>query len=240
MLHILLVNNDSYEQAHLVTMLKQSGLGIFFHKVALDQDFKVKEIAGLFFDVLIIDFDALDTDFYNGNDFVKNIPYKVILSSRKKDALKAFKFNAFDFFDKKTMSPLELIKILVRIKFYTESVSNTFQIKKVFELMQLDKKISFRVMNSYYLIKPNEIVYIKSHANGCLIHVQGNDDFISTEPLLEVKRKMPKSVFVAINKEMILNLMFLSRINLHNNTFTIDWKGKNEVFPIDIIENYKL
>ncbi len=137
-------------------------------------------------------------------------PYVIFITAYDKYAIKAIKNSVFDYL-LKPVDKRELLKSLSR--FYTVYSKDGRNINYTDLLETISfKQIKFSTFGGFFVINPDDIIYIKADWNYSKIY-SGTDDYETvTTNIGSVEKMLPDNSFMRINRSTIINLKYLSRV----------------------------
>lgn len=182
----------------------------------------VETISALKPDIVFLDLDLNDENGFTVLDKLKNINFEIIVTARNKDAAhKAFEYNATHFL-LKPFYPLELRKAVnraIRNKLAFEKANK--HESEVIKYTPGDN-IQYETNNTIYKVSTQDIVYIQSNGNQCIIVLKSGQRHISDKILKKYGNKLIKNNFYRISHSHLINLDYVTRLNENKNLQAIE------------------
>ncbi|MDI1254866.1 MAG: LytTR family DNA-binding domain-containing protein [Flavobacterium sp.] len=150
--------------------------------------------------------------------FMKVVPKIVVLTKGKELAYQAIKHEIFDYLVK-PLNVHELRKTLIKFERNTEALPTTICIKSY---------------GDYRFIDTEDIVYAKADNNSTDIFMNNGDMVTAFKTMKHFENTLPEE-FIRIHNSYIINMNYVGRIHLGNNTCYI----KNSKIQIPFSKSYK-
>ncbi|MGK4566678.1 LytR/AlgR family response regulator transcription factor [Flavobacterium sp. 3HN19-14] len=150
--------------------------------------------------------------------FMKVVPKIVVLTKGKELAYQAIKHEIFDYLIK-PLNVNELRKTLIKFERNTEALPTTLSIKSY---------------GDYRFIDTEDIVYAKADNNSTDIFMANGDMVTAFKTMKHFENTLPDE-FIRIHNSYIVNINYVGRIHLGNNTCYI----KNSKIQIPFSKSYK-
>jgi two-component system LytT family response regulator len=150
----------------------------------------------------------------------------VFVTAYNEYALKAFKYNAFDYL-LKPVNPLELHDTLTRLQETTYSAKQLIQQS----LQNHDmKRVVVKTTKEIFIIELGDIVRCEASQGYTYFYLKDNKKILSSKTLKEYDDIMPDDIFVRVHQSHLVNLNYVA---LYNRDGTIILKNKDAV-PVSI------
>jgi len=153
----------------------------------------------------------------NGFDVLKELhdhklnPYIIFTTAFDNHAIQAIKAGAFDYL-LKPIDPGELAVAIEKVHSDIELHSLEQRINSLEKVVHNHRKLRFNTRSGYILIHPDEIFYIQADWNYSEIYLSKEKHEIISMTLGSVEELLPKETFVRINRSIIINRNFITKI----------------------------
>lgn len=154
--------------------------------------------------------------FVNANLVPDKIPFEVIfVTSYDKYAINAIKFSALDYL----LKPIEIKDLDNAISKAIDRVNDKKNTQpQIVNLLHTlseetdEHKIAVHLADNVKLIDPKTILFIEADGSYCHIHTSNNESYITSKYLKDFEDYFGQhSVFVRINKSILLNTKYIER-----------------------------
>lgn len=146
------------------------------------------------------------------------------MSTRKKDAYMAFKYDLFDFI-LKPISPHAVKKTLLKLK------------KK--SITKCNDRICLRSNKDFRYLKTSEILYLKADNNTTDFHMLDGTVVPGYKTLKKYESILPEN-FLRIHRSYIINRDYIRRVQFGNQTCTLQTNQTKLPFTKSFIDNINL
>lgn len=147
-------------------------------------------------------------------------------------AIEAIRHSAFDFLTK----PVRVLELQKAIQRFQADKQKETKANKYDELLEriAPKKLKFKTRSSTVFINPNDIVYVQADGNYAEIFLSGLKSEYITGYLSTVHEQLPSSTFIRINRSVVINSKFLSKIDRKKKLCYINHEGRELSFQIPV------
>lgn len=150
----------------------------------------------------------------------------VFVTAYNEYALKAFKYNAFDYL-LKPVDPVELDSTLHRLKDTTYSGKQLIQQS----LQNHDmKRVVVKTTKEIFIIELKDIVRCEASQGYTYFYLKDNKKILSSKTLKEYDDIMPEEIFVRIHQSHLVNLNYVA---LYSRNGIVVLKNKEEI-PVSV------
>ena len=94
------------------------------------------------------------------------------------------------------------------------------------------RKKRFNTRSGFVMLNLSDILYVDADGNYSKIYLSNNTQEIVTQSLGQMEEELPPTNFFRINRSIIINIKYLTRVNRRNRTCVISFGEKNIEFPI--------
>jgi two-component system LytT family response regulator len=161
-------------------------------------------------------------------------PDVIFVTAYDKFAITAIRYAAFDYL-LKPVNKEELKDALERLLAKTSESDKEEQIKMLIEKTSRHK-IKFSNAGGFILIKPEDIIYIEADWNYSEIYFSKDKKEVVTMNLGSVVELLPKEDFYRINRSVIINVNYLTRVIRKKLTAVLIKDGQEYIFKIPILK----
>jgi len=161
-------------------------------------------------------------------------------------AIEAIRHSAFDYLlkplDKKELQPA-LERFSEEMKAHTVNGWNekiTQQLETLLLKTNTAHKVKFSTASGFLMIDPKEILYIQADWNYSEIHFDGEQHELVTQNLGSIEKKLPLSMFCRINRSVLINTRFLSKVSRKKRTLILIKDSREYPFRISLLNIRKL
>jgi DNA-binding LytR/AlgR family response regulator len=173
----------------------------------------------------------------NGFDVLKELhdnklnPYIIFTTAFDNHAIQAIKAGAFDYL-LKPIDPDELIVAIEKVHNDIELHSLEQRINSLERVVHNHRKLRFNTRSGYLLIHPDEIFYIQADWNYSEIYLSKEKHEVISMTLGAVEELLPKETFVRINRSIIINRNFITKIQTSKRLCHLNKDGEECSFTI--------
>jgi DNA-binding LytR/AlgR family response regulator len=173
----------------------------------------------------------------NGFDVLKELhdhklnPYIIFTTAFDNHAMQAIKTGAFDYL-LKPVDPGELAAAIEKVQSDIEIHSLEHRINSLEKVVHNHRKLRFNTRSGYLLIHPDEIFYIQADWNYSEIYLSKEKHEVISMTLGSVEELLPKEIFVRINRSIIINRNFITKIQTSKRLCFLKKDGEECSFTI--------
>jgi two-component system LytT family response regulator len=161
-------------------------------------------------------------------------PDIIFVTAFDKYAITAIRYAAFDYL-LKPVNKEELKDALERLLEKTSETDKEEQIKMLIEKTSRHK-IKFSNAGGFILIRPEDIIYIEADWNYSEIYFGKDKKEVVTMNIGSVEELLPKEDFYRINRSIVINVNYLSRVIRKKLTAILIKDGQEYPFKIPILK----
>ncbi len=182
----------------------------------------------------------------NGFDIIKDIHETsiktdvIFVTDFQKIDIEATRCSAIDYLSK-PINPIDLHNAVLR--FYDRTVhseSNT-KIQPLKEKSLLhNNKLKFNTHTGFFVLAPEEIVFIQADWNYSELFISDSKSELVTINIGKLDEMLPKHIFYRINRSIIINLIYLTRVNRKKRSVILEKEGKEYSFKIPLVNIRKI
>jgi DNA-binding LytR/AlgR family response regulator len=173
----------------------------------------------------------------NGFEVLKELhdhklnPYIIFTTAFDNHTLQAIKASAFEYL-LKPIDPVELAAAVEKVHSDIELHSLEHRIKSLEKAVHNHRKLRFNTRSGYLLIHPDEIFYIQADWNYSEIYLSKEKHEVISMTLGAVEELLPKETFVRINRSIIINRNFITKIQTSKRLCHLNKDGEECSFTI--------
>ncbi|MFZ4707460.1 MAG: LytR/AlgR family response regulator transcription factor [Bacteroidales bacterium] len=158
----------------------------------------------------------------------------IFVTAFDKFAIDAIRFSALDYL-LKPISPFDLQNALIR--FLGKANNHDFSsIQTLLEKSVLQaNKLKFNTNSGFFMISPDEIVYIQADWNYSEIYLCNSKSELVAMNLGKLEEMLPKHLFCRINRSIIINVLYLIRVNRKKRLAILEKDGNEYSFKIPLL-----
>ncbi len=160
-----------------------------------------------------------NTQNININKFKKSI-IEILYTPINKDLLNAAILSIFD------------QKLHFESQFHTEN-----SLKRT---IVPNNKLKFNTQHGFFMLAPEEIIFIQADWNYSELFLDDMKSELVTVNLGKLIEMLPKDIFYRINRSIIINLNYLSRVDRRKKSLILLKSGKEMTFKVPILNIRKL
>ncbi len=162
-------------------------------------------------------------------------PDIIFVTGYDKFAIEAIRCSIFDFLVK-PVEPDELRKTLNRLMVKKLGTNN----KEIFqELVERTvyhaNKLKFNTLNGFFFIPPEDILYIQAEGSYSTLYCNVKDPKMITMNIGKIEEILPGHLFLRINRSIIVNISYLSRIDRKKRIVILEKEKKEYFFKIPLL-----
>lgn len=175
----------------------------------------------------------------NGFDVIKALkaenvsPAVIFVTAYDRFAIDAIKMAAFDYL-LKPIDTKELERCLDRYFSVVANEEQTARYVNLLESMNPNRKVKFTTSGGFLMINMNDILYIQADWNYAKIFLSKNHSETLTMNLGAVEKILPATIFMRINRSVIVNLNHLYRVKRMARQCVLTKDDVEYEFPIPI------
>jgi len=168
-------------------------------------------------------------------DQVSNYGFKVVfVTSHDEFAVKAFKYNAFDFL----LKPLIIEDLIITVNKVFSEIRKEFytshdQILHLISNLNNEKKFDFIAVSSLdniKFVKLENILYLESDGRYTIFHMKDQKNITSTKNLGEYVKILDPGIFFRIHRSYIVNLKHVNKISKKDGGYCV--LSNNSSIPV--------
>lgn len=200
-LKVLIVENEPAAQATLMDYCAQHPRLEVEGVVSTGKEFVARVLASQF-DLIIMDIELDDTLGTLALKQIPRLPPVIISTAHSQYAVEAFELGVVDFL----LKPFSFERFL-------RSVDRVLAASQRLDLKQDPRSIGVSVKNgeNFFFLPFHEIVYVESQGKASVIHTVKTEHY-TPRLLMAIAEKLPRSHFLRVHKQFILNLGFISHL----------------------------
>jgi two-component system LytT family response regulator len=168
------------------------------------------------------------------------LTYVIFVTDFQKIDIEATRYSAIDYLSK-PINPVDLQNALLH--FYNRTVQyvpNT-QIQVLKEIMLLqNNKLKFNTHTGFFMLAPEEIVFIQADWNYSELFISDTKSELVTINIGKLDEMLPNHIFYRINRSIIINLNYLTKVNRKKRSVILEKEGKEYAFKIPVINLRKI
>ena len=130
-------------------------------------------------------------------------------------AIQAFKHAAFDYL-LKPINEDELRDTILRFQSAYNKADLSEKMDDLFKAINGNHRLRFTTRSGYTFINLHEIVYLEAEGNYTCIYLSNGKDEMITQSLGQIEEELSTRNFFRVNRSVIVNLKYLSRVNRRN------------------------
>ena len=138
-------------------------------------------------------------------------PFIVFVTAFDQFAIKAIKAGAFDYL-LKPVEEDELLSVIGRIHMERGVPDMSFRLHQIEKVINNQRKIIFSTRSGYFMLRPEEILYIEASSNYSEVHLVVPRREVVSMNLGAVQEVLP-SQFIRISRSVIINSDYLVKVS---------------------------
>ena len=155
-------------------------------------------------------------------------------------AIRAIRYAAFDYLLKPVLKE-ELQNAIARLKQSSLSApGKDEQIRLLRERVTASRVLKINSTGGFVLINPDDILFVRADWNYAEIHFDDNSHETVTLNIGTLEEMLPPGRFFRISRSVIINTLFLKRVNRKKRTTILVKEGKEFDFRIPLLNIRKL
>ncbi len=167
-----------------------------------------KKISELKPDLVLLDIQIKDKTGFDMLDDLTSHDFKLIfITAFNEYAIKAFKYNAFDYL-LKPIDPEELNNTIERLK--EQSEYNTRQQMEVLKENKELNRIVIKTTEQIYVLDLEEIVHCRADQGYTHFYTKNRKHILSSKTLKEYNEMLPKEKFIRVHQSHLVNWEYVS------------------------------
>jgi two-component system LytT family response regulator len=152
--------------------------------------------------------------------------YLVLVTAHTDFAVKAFKYNAFDYL-LKPLDSIELNNTICRLKNLSASDKKLVQPAENAEIMQ---RIVVKTSKEIFVIELEDIIRCEASQGYTYFHLSNGKNVLSSKTLKEYETLLPQSQFIRVHQSHFVNLNYVAK---YTREGSITLKN-GEIIPVSI------
>jgi two-component system, LytTR family, response regulator len=166
-------------------------------------------------------------------------PDLVFVTAYDQFAIEAVRHAAFDYLVK-PIDPAELKNAIGRLVLASKEINNDDRLNLLIERTSARQKIKLNTAGGFILVRPEDIVYIQADWNYTEIYFSDVKKEVVTTNIGNVAGLFPEIDFFRLSRSLIINLMYLSRVNRKKRQAILVKDSKEYSFKIPLLNIRKL
>ncbi len=131
--------------------------------------------------------------------------------------LNAIRLSAIDYLIK----PILIENLSVAIERFKKKSNNSIEVHRLINTIQQEKMYRFKNLSGLLLVKAEDIAYVEGDRNYARMALANGEYEEIFERLGEIEQALPKDIFIRAGKSIIVNKLYVRRINARNSTIQI-------------------
>lgn len=156
-----------------------------------------------------------------------------------KFAIDAIRFSALDYL-LKPVSPFDLQNALIRFMGKANNPGYLSSMQALLEKTIHTHKLKFNTHSGFFMLAPEDIVYIQADWNYSEVFVSDTKSELVTMNIGKLEEMLPKHQFYRINRSTIINVSYLVRIVRKKRAAILEKDGKEYTFKIPLMNIRKI
>ena len=166
-------------------------------------------------------------------------PKVVFVTGFSEYAIRAIRYAAFDYL-LKPVALEELKHVIGRLHLKNTGPARDEQVRLLKEGISSSKVLKFSSTGGFFVVKPEDILYIKADWNFAEIHFEGDKQQTSTMSIGAIEALLPAGHFFRISRSVIINVTLLTRVNRKKRLAVLTKNGREYCFMIPLANIRKL
>lgn len=159
----------------------------------------------------------------------------VFVTAYDQFAIDAIRFSALDYL-LKPVSPFDLQNALIRFLGKSKNQNSVGAIQALLVKTMLHaNKLKFNTHNGFFMLSPEDIVYIQADWNYSEVFMSNSKSELVTMNIGKLEEMLPKHLFYRINRSVIINVSFLARVIRKKRSAILIKDGKEYAFKIPLL-----
>ena len=164
----------------------------------------------------------------------------VFVTAYDKFAIDAIRFSALDYL-LKPVSPFDLQNALMRFLGKAHNPDSAASMQALLEKTMLHaNKLKFNTHSGFFMLSPEDIVYIQADWNYSEIFMSNSKSELVTMNIGKLEEMLPKHLFYRINRSIIINVSYLVRVVRKKRSAILEKNGKEYTFKIPLLNIRKI
>ena len=164
----------------------------------------------------------------------------IFVTAFDKYAIDAIRFSALDYL-LKPASPYDLKNALIRFLGKAKNPDSSASLQALLEKTVLHaNKLKFNTHSGFFMLSPEEIVYIQADWNYSEIFLSDKKSELVTINIGKLEEMLPKHLFYRINRSVIINVSYLVRVIRKKRSAILLKEGKEYTFRIPLFNIRKI
>lgn len=232
MIKTIIVDDEENARKSLISLLNKYS-EIEITDIATNGDDAISKIIEHSPDIVFLDIKMPSKNGFEVLDFLKNIGVNsfsvIILTAYEEFAIKAIKYNAFDYL-LKPVDPEELHTTILKVKSKIINQKNYFTYKGInYDPYQKIKAIT---LSGYEYLDINDIVYVEGDGNYTVVIMSDGEEHTICKTLKDISLEINRPNFIRVHKSFLINKRFLIYYNKIEKCCIL--KSNNEEYTIPV------
>lgn len=164
----------------------------------------------------------------------------IFVTAYDKFAIDAIRFSALDYL-LKPVSPFDLQNALMRFLGNANNRDSAESMQALVEKTMLHaSKLKFNTHTGFFMLSPEDIVYIQADWNYSEIFMSDTKSELVTMNIGKLEEILPKHLFYRINRSIIINVSYLARVIRKKRSAILEKDGKEYAFKIPLLNIRKI
>jgi two-component system LytT family response regulator len=174
-------------------------------------------------DLIILDINMPGKNGFEFLEALEQVNEVIFVTAYDEFALKAFEINALDYL-LKPLNPERLTEAIDRFLLKSEKVEN-----KESNRLSENKKIFIKDGETCHFVPISKIFLLESVGNYVRVHYE-NEKPLLHKSLSYLEQKLPEDVFFRANRQFIINLNFIKKIEPYfNSTLLVEMQSNHKI-----------
>lgn len=164
----------------------------------------------------------------------------VFVTAYDKFAIDAIRFSALDYL-LKPVSPFDLQNALLRFLGKAHHSDSSASMQALLEKTMLHaSKLKFDTHTGFFMLSPEDIVYIQADWNYSEIFMSDTKSELVTMNIGKLEEMLPKHLFYRISRSVIINVSYLVRVIRKKRLAILEKDGRKYSFKIPLLNIRKI
>jgi len=210
-----IIVDDEYASREVIHKMLDEFQGVIVEGEADNSDAAVTLIRKLNPDLVLLDIQMPVKDgFYLVRQIREmNSEAEIIfITAFEKYAIQAIKASAFDYL----LKPVRKADLEAAVFRLSDKIANNNQgerLSLLLEQLEKNKKIRINDRTGFYIIDSKDIIYCNAESNYTVINMVAGKSIVTSINLGKIEKQLPADSFIRINRSILINLEYLSRVD---------------------------
>lgn len=167
-------------------------------------------------------------------------PEVIFVTAFDRFAIDAIRFSALDYL-LKPVSPFDLNNAMLHFHGRVKNAEKNYALQVLLEkTLGQTNKLKFNTHSGFFMISPEEIIYIQADWNYSEIFINTKKSELVTINIGKLEEMLPKHGFYRISRSFIINLLYLVRVNRRKRMAILVKDGEEYSFKIPLLNIRKI